>query len=212
MDIEIHDRPVLFDRIQVNVTPDYMIAQKVQSDNNLKTAMIDYAKIKRYHNSKFSNRDKFNYWIYLDDEKELTDKYPFISTIRISAIPPFSVQYKFNFIRYIKYQLMSSNAIRKEYDSTTLLDSDNFLNYEVWPYWDNDLIARSINNLESIMLEIANDVMRSLVSYGVTFEYQKVTVNALEVNIDYFVGCNMSLTFMSKIIDYMFTDDGREFR
>jgi len=102
--------------------------------------------------------------------------------------------------------------IRKDYDDLIRLDDDNYLNYESWPYWDSNIVSNMVNGLESVILEIADNLMFYLVPCEVGFHYEKVTIKDLEANIDYYTGCNMSLTFMSNLIAYMLKPEGKALR
>jgi len=205
--IEVHERPILFDRIQCHVTPDY-----VDTDNEEFKKFTDPAiatrKLYGYKHRYFvDKKGNSHYVVELPDDPER----PYIKNIRVDVYHPFTVSFKLNFIRLLRYKLKDDPNFRKDYDKYVLLDEDNYINYEVWPYWNNNLVSDVLSNLSNLCVEIANQSMCMLLPYHY-IPYENVTVIQLETNIDFYVGCNNSLYVSKQYLKFIVSDEGDEFR
>jgi hypothetical protein len=205
---------LLFDRIQVYVLPRYTNTYDVET----KELKEEYKKNKDLiiENKKLNNlkyrtyrdgKNKFHYDILMP----LDEKRPYILDIKISPFSPFIVSFKINFIRLIRDKLKEDVRFRKEYDKLVLLDEDNFLNYENWPYWDNSIVSELINGLNELCIEIADESLFRLMPYHL-IKYDKVMVSQIETNINFYVGCNNSLYTINQYPNFIESADGKEFR
>jgi len=212
--IEIHGRPLLFDRIQVYVLPSYAniydIATKELKEEykNYKDLILENKKLNDIKYRTYRDRkNKFHYDIIMP----LSEKRDYISDIKISPFSPFIISFKINFIRLIRDKLKEDERFRKEYDKLVILDEDNFLNYENWPYWNNSIVSESINGLNELCIEIADETLFRLMPYH-SIKYDKVMVSQIETNIDFYVGCNNSLYTINQYPNFIESNDGKEFR
>ena len=114
-------------------------------------------------------------------------------------------------LRLIRSKIINTDGFNKKYDKEVLLDEDNYLNYENWPYWDNNLISDTINQLPELCINIAKKSLFLLLPcHEIT--YDNVTVNEIETNIDYYMGCNNSLDFMKKFSEWIEKPNGNGFK
>lgn len=205
--IEVHERPVVFDRIQCHVTPDY-----VDTDNEEFKKLTDPAiatrKLFGYKHDYFKDRKSNSHYIVkLPDDPER----PYIKNIRVDLYHPFTVAFKLNFIRLLRHKLKDNPNFRNDYDRYILLDEDNYINYEIWPYWNNNLVSDILNNFSNLCIEIADQSMCMLLPYHYIL-YENVTVTQLETNIDFYVGRNNSLCVSKQYSRFILSDEGDEFR
>jgi|GEM_PF-3015874 len=212
--IQIHDRPLLVDRIQIVCSPDFFIVSNDEKSNEIKKKLIGLSKddsnvrIKKFHSRR---GNKFHYMIMFNNDHDVMKKYSYISNVRLDAIQPFTLSFQFNFIRYIREKIHDDPHFRQDYDEGIMLDDDNYLNYEVWPYWNNNLIYDSFHELKEVCEEIYNSIILELLG-EIRYICHNVTVKQIETNIDYYVGTNMSILLMDRFPEYLVSDDGREFR
>jgi hypothetical protein len=206
-EIDIHSRNLLIDRIQLSVIPSYSYLINNVKCNDLKILIIKNRKEKGFDFKRFTSNDKLYYQVVLPDFDDL----PFISDIKVSAFVPFTVSFKLNFIRLLRSKIKVFDNFRFDYDKDILLDEDNYLNYENWPYWDNNKICDLINELKFICIDVANKSLNKIV-YDNNLVYEKVTVSQIETNVDYFVGVNNSFYMMDKFCSFIGSDKGKDFR
>jgi len=186
-EVDVHSRPLLMDRIQLSVIPSY-------------SYLVD--------NIRFNNdNNKLYYQVKIPDFEDI----PYVSDIKVSAFVPFTVSFKLNFIRLLRSKINKFDNFRYDYDHEILLDENNYLNYENWPYWDNNKIYDLINELESICIGIADRSLKKLIRDH-NLVYEKVTVSQIETNVDYYVGKNKSYYLMDKISNFIGSDLGKDFR
>lgn len=211
----IIERPVIPDRIQVNITPkfnsiyDYYLEEKEffikMEFENYKDLIIKNCKLKKLETKKFRSKGKFKYMANIPSD------IPYISDIKVSALPPFSISFKLNFIRLLREKIKQYPNFNNEYDKQIKLDEDNYISNKIWKNWDTNLISNLLNDLNEICLKIADKSMYYIIPYH-SIQYENVTINQIETNIDYNVGTQKSLYFMNKISEFINTDKGTEFR
>ena len=126
----------------------------------------------------------------------------------MDAFHPFTVYFKINFIRLLRSRIKT--GFKPVYDKKILLDEDNYLNYENWPYWDNNLVYGLLNELNDNCLNVATETLNHLLP-GHQLEYKTVTINQVETNVDYYVGRNNSLFVMDEFAKFIFSNDGKNF-
>jgi len=207
-DVEVHSRPLLFDRVQVNVTPDYLKSDKILDVDSIKNDFIDARKKKDFRYNRWISpvNNGYTYFIKYDCKD-----FEYVSDIKISTYHPFTVTFKVNFIRILRHTIKNGAGFRKDYDKDILLDEDNYLNYENWSKWDNNIISETINQLYDLCISIASNVMYDLICRN-PIRYQNVTVTELETNIDYFVCIGNSLDCIERFAKWIDTDDGDDFK
>ena len=115
--IEIHGRPLLFDRIQVYVLPSYINIYDVKTKElkeeykNYKDLIIENKKLNDLKYRTYRDvKNKFHYDILI----QLDEKRNYISDIKISPFSPFIVSFKINFIRLIRDKLKEDGRFRKK--------------------------------------------------------------------------------------------------
>jgi len=220
--IEVHERPVLLDRIQLTVSPRYSeifdknnklpngrlkLYEKYESYKSLLIEKCKSLKNDGYKSERTFPNGKFQYFIVLPEEA--TPSY--VSNVKISPFAPFVVAMKINFIRLLRDKLMGNLDFRYYYDKSILLDEDNYINYEIWPYWDPNVVSNLLNDLDNICLDIAEKTMKNLnPDYDLT--YHNVVVNEIEANVDIYVGNNNSLFAIEQYPRFVYSDDGKEFK
>jgi len=215
VDLEVHSRPLLFDRIQVLVMPDYYRSDYFNNPTEYNSDFKEYYKDIISKNKEFGfkkrvftdKKGKSHYQVILPEE----DSDSFISNVIVDAFHPFCVYFKLNFIRLLRSYLSDEEGFRSDYDKLICLDEDNYLNYENWPYWNNKFVYDIINDLNDICIDIAHKSMCRFLPFHKLF-YEKVVVQQIETNIDYYVGCSNSLNAIDKIVGFIDSIDGREFR
>lgn len=197
--------PVKFDRLQINVTPDYLLSQDTKYEN-YKDYIIANRKLKDLSFKVFGTDDK--------NKAYMIDVPPFLSfvtNIRVNAFHPYSVSFKLNFIRLLRDRIQNDSSFNSEYDKKILLDEDNYLTPDIWTKWNTNIVSYLINNLNDLCLDIADNSMSFIIPYH-EIQYQNVTVKHVETNIDYNVGTNKSLYYMKLFSNYITSDQGNDFR
>lgn len=213
---EIIKRPTLPDRIQVSVTPSYMSIYDYDGSKplikskykNLSKTLISNSKLKKYQSKRYTDKKgKFHYVIDIPSDCE------YITNIRMDAIPPFTVSFKLNFIRLLRSKIQNADKdhFNSQYDKDILLDENNYISNEIWTKWDTDLVSSLLNSLNDIILSHVERIVSSFYPPS-EIQYERVTVNQIETNIDYTVPINQSLFFMNKFSDFINSDKGLIFR
>lgn len=219
--LNIEKRPVLVDRIQVNVTPSfrqiYEYKLEVNSNRILKTwflkdefemykdLIIKNKKLKNLESKTFRVGKSLHYLINVPSD------ITYVSDVRVSAFPPFSVSFKINFIRLLREKINEKWGINGCYDKQILLDENNYLCPKVWPKWNYNLISELINELNDICIKIADSSLYYIIPFH-NVKYSKVSVKQIETNIDYNVGSNNSLFTINTLLKIFSTKEGLEFR
>lgn len=213
---EVIKRPLIPDRIQISVTPSYMSIYDYEPKksrlkskySNLSKTLILNSKLKQYASKRYSNqKGKFHYVIDIPSECE------YITNIRLDAIPPFTVSFKLNFIRLLRHKIQNADKehFNSQYDKDICLDEDNYISNEIWLKWDTDLVSSLLNSLNDIILSHVEEIVTSFYPLS-DIQYERVTVNQIETNIDFTVPINQSLFFMNKFSDFINSDRGLNFR
>ncbi|UCF12062.1 MAG: hypothetical protein JSW06_08470 [Thermoplasmatales archaeon] len=210
--IEIHQRPVIPDRLRLVVTPHYMSTKDVVELKSFfkfgfNTGQARGYRIRRYW--LLNGKDMVN----VDLPDYLFPEY--CRHVSISLKHPYTVSLEFNFIRFLKDYILhidkDGRKFRYDYEMNVLLDEDNIISYESWPYWNQNTIYFLMNCIRSKALRIGKIASFHIVP-EVEIDYVNVSVKQAEFNVDYFVGSN----FSSKVIDifpsFFFSQDGREWR
>lgn len=206
--IEIHERPLLFDRIQVSVTPDYLKSLNDINCEQYKDMIIANRKLHEYPFKYYNDKSgKGHYVVILPENPKIT----YFSNVRVDAFHPFTVSFKLNFIRLLRDRLKDDPNFRSGYDESIFLDENNYLNYENWPYWNINLVSAVTNELNDLCLKIADNSLYQVLPIH-KVEYKNVSINQIETNKDYYVGCNLSLFVMNKYSSFIGSKDGIEFR
>jgi len=222
LNIEIENRPVLIDRIQVNVTPnfkqlfDFHIEVKGNSTlkgwilknefENYKDLIIKNRKLKILPYKQYRDKkNNFHYNIIIDSD------IPYISDIKVSAFPPFSVSFKINFIRLLRDKIKEKWELNGCYDKLIFLDEDNYICPKTWPEWDYNLISSIINELNDLCIKIADNSLYQIIPFH-NIKYEKVTVKQIETNIDFYTGNNNSLFLINNLLKTYSTKEGMDFR
>jgi len=204
-EVDVHCRPLLMDRIQLSVIPSYSYLVDNIICSDYKQLIISSRKEKGFNSKRFNNDNKLYYMVIIPNFEDM----PYVSDIRVSAFVPFTVSFKLNFIRLLRSRINNFDNFRYDYD--ILLDENNYLNYENWPYWDNNKVYDLINELELICIGIADRSLKNLIQDH-NLIYEKVTVSQIETNVDYYVGKNNSYYLMDKISNFIGSDLGKDFR
>jgi hypothetical protein len=219
--INIDKRPVLVDRIQVNVTPSrnyiYEFEIEVNSYHILKKwtlkhefseykdLIIKNRKLKKLDYKTFRKDKRFHYLINIPCD------IPYVSDVKVSAFEPFSVSFKINFIRLLREKIKEKWELNSCYDKQIMLDADNYVCPKIWPEWNYNLISDVLNELEDICIKIADSSLYYIIPFH-NVKYEKVTVKQIETNIDYNVGFNNSLFAINTLLKIFTTKQGKEFR
>jgi hypothetical protein len=128
---------------------------------------------------------------------------------------PYAISCEFNFIRFLRDYIRKYDAenkeFRTEYDKSILLDKDNYICYESWPYWDTTIVTSLLNSIRDEALKIGKIASEHLVP-DVILRYINVGVKQAEFNIDFYVGLNMSNLVINSFPSYFFSFDGKEWR
>ena len=213
---EIDKRPVLIDRMQITITPNYLDVYSIEETTKQKFLNSEYQKYKKiliqkgkqkrdqslkldkktkvYKVRKFGEGENFHY--YIDG---IPSKNNYITKISINAASPFDMAFNINVIRYLKNKLKDDPNFNHEYDKQIFLDDDNYLNKKIWPTWDNNFVYDINYSLKSICLDLANNIFSEFVDYQIAPPYYKnVTVKQIETNVDYYVGTNQGLFYITK--------------
>jgi len=211
-DNDIVKRMVLPDRIQVSVTPvimsvyDYDCYSKrlilKSKYKGYKDVLIANCKLNDYDSDRYrDSKNKFHYMINIPSD------YEFISSIRLDAIDPFTFSFKFNFLRFLR-EFFVFNV---DYDKQVLLDENNYIPVMVL---DDKIVSRIydlLSDLNNILIGYVNKIMFKFFPVF-DIQYNRVTVNQIEFNVDYYVGTNESLYFMNRFSDFINSDYGIAFR
>jgi len=220
--IEVHERPVLLDRIQVTITPNYSdvfdlneklpngrynLFEKYEKYKDLIIANGKLHKSEGYKVETSFSKGKFQYFIVLP-ESETPD---YVTNVKISPFAPFVIAMKINFIRLLRHRLKDDPSFRHDYDKYILLDEDNYLNYENWPYWNSGIVSSLLNDLNDICMEVADLAMYQLMPFY-EIPYCNVVVSQIEANIDFYVGRNSSLFVSKRYSRFVYSDDGEDFK
>jgi hypothetical protein len=216
-DTSISSRPILIDRLQVTVTPKYYDIFNKLSDNSVvlkpeyvdhKDLLIAHRKFKGFKKGRGGKRYLIN----------VPSNYPFISDICLQAWNCFAISFKFNFTRYLRFLLKDKDSsFDLSYSDSIQLDDDNFITSRVWSSWNSDFVYDLFYGLNSIIVGFANEIFADFVKDSSAFIspviYSKATVSQIETNIDFYVGCNQSMFFITRLYD-LFTDftEGNKFR
>lgn len=208
--MDIHYEPTMFDRIQLTITPNYMFSKKGLDCNFIKDSIIEKRKEKNYKHRTWTNK-KGELCYFVNLPKNFLNL-PYVSDVKLSALHPFTVTLKFNFNRYLRFYVENSPNFRSKYDKDILLDENNYVYYETWPYWDNDFVSTLKNSIKDKCIEIANIVQKEFLHYSTqSICYETVTVSQIEVNQDIYVGLNCSYDVMEKITYYLVSEKGKDF-
>jgi len=217
--LEIHDRPVLPDKIRFNITPFYEnVAQLRKKDKNgynlCKDEFKDFFKLgfRSANDKKFLIR-RYGRKINIDIPDENFPSY--VTHVSIALKQPYSISMEFNFIRFLKDSIAKSkhkNKFRYNYDDKIKLNEDNFISFETWPYWDSNYVQGLLKyDLPAVALEIARQANDILVP-DIKVPYEQITIKQIEFNSDYYVGLNNSGFIIDRFQSYFYaTEDSKEF-
>jgi len=220
--IEVHERPVLLDRVQVTISPNYSdifdLNEKlsngryklVEKYENYKDLIIENGKLHNsegYKSERSFPNGKMQYFVVLPESETPV----YVTNVKVSAFAPFVVAMKINFIRLLRYKLKTDSGFRRDYDKYILLDEDNYINYENWPYWDSGLVSSLLNDLNDVCMDVADSAMCRLLPFH-DIPYCNAVVNQIESNIDFYVGNNNSLFVSKQYPKFIYSDGGEDFK
>lgn len=219
--MEISSRPVLTDRIMVNITPNIKedllyenekgeLSLRNKSNQAITDLLIENRKIKNLGFKVFEDRYKNKH-----QDVIIKTKWDYVSNIRIDCYAPFRISLTFNFIRYLRHIIFNDDRYKQyfdfEYDKKIMLDDDNFINYENWKNWDYGLVGNLEKDLKQHFIEIAQEVLFELCPV-VDLNYENVTVNEIEFNRDYYCGKNRAKEVIWLLGKFIHTADGERYQ
>jgi len=215
--IEIQSRPVLPDKLQLHISPDFLsIDDEIELYYDGHLFPFFEKDIQELYGSKityFNGVKKVSrpYFQLPNDFNSLTSQY--IWNTRICLRKPYTITIDFNFIRNILNIIENDpiNGYDVKYHTSIRLHDNNFIDKKIWSKWDDILIFDIGLNLKNNVLDYANNTFRYLIEDH-ELTYSIVSLKHAEFNIDYYVGSKNSLSMILEFQKFIYSDRGRQWR
>ena len=201
---------ILADRIQLSASVPYITISDEEgkdSESFVQSAFNAYLEDKKKHNVMY-DRQKRQYYIRVPQDF-YSDKYPFISNVRLRLNNPFTVTFEFNFNRLIRSFACSYKEYNKDYDLSIRIADDNYINKQIWFDWDNYLVKNLSKHIMTIALKFASYIMDMYVPDN-DLDYRVLTIKQIEFSKDYFVGHHKSSDVLHDLIYFLISSSGTE--
>ena len=218
--VEIIQRPLLTDKLELSCSTKYLLTKGSKQYQNIieqnQDKLTYYSSIfaiyltdkKKYHVDKKKNTNQYN--IDVPKEDYIT-KYPYISHVRLRMDNPYTITFTFNFIRYLRYLIKQQDpaSFNDEYDKQIYVHDDNYLNLQNWPNWDTQLIKQANKNIPDLSKQFSKYIIDQYIP-DFTEEYKQLTIKAIEINKDYFVGSHNSGDVLHQLHKFIISAQGTE--
>lgn len=204
--IQFNERPLLIDRVQVSISPKFLLDDDLIS--YFGSYFGSYLSFKKEYNILYiKKREQY----YIDVPSDVINSWSFFNHAQIRMNNPYTVTAEFNFIRMLRDFIFTTERknFNFDYDKKILVNEDNYINLESWSKWNR----QAVSNLEKVVsgtcMSFADDVIKQyIMDFDVPFNF--VSIKHIEFNKDYFVGRNNSSNVLHEIMQFLFSGSGVE--
>lgn len=212
MKTTILSRPVLADKLQFHVSPDFLSIDydiELYYDGHL--SPFFEKDVQSLYDANIVYFDKRPYLHLPNDFNFLTSDY--IWNTRIGLRKPFTVTFDFNFIRNILSLIKNKNdsGYNEKYHASIQLHDDNYIDKNIWSKWDDIIILDIVSNIKYNCLAYADTAFRYLIEDH-DLDYSIISLKHAEFNIDYNVGPDNSLPLILAFSRFIYSDRGLQWR
>lgn len=223
-------RPLLLDRLQVTMFPEWAMIYKdfeydVYKQTELSTTLAvvfqvllnrslqrstdgSLTKIVSFKNKKGQHQRMISFgseYMPLMDHDVYTKVY-----MNPNPYGVFPLTVDFNFIRYLLTLVSDFPSFDEVYHNSIKVHDTNYITNQCWPLFNISKVNEIYNQIPKMFIDDFSKLYADAFN-GSSWYPNKCFVNHAEFNVDVYVGTNRSLPLISKLIDFMFTDRGREY-